>query len=141
MPEPKLIYQTPNAGHDLNGGKEAIQTLAAFYEMIADGKELPKMEWKIGDGANGEATVEVSVNQKVKAIRLWTANSSNRDFRDSQWSSRELDAEPSSSHTVAEIKTPNKSYRSYLAEVELTASDGHSYKLSTEARVTPDTIK
>ena len=141
LPEPKLIYQTPNAGHDLNGGKEAIQTLAAFYEMIADGKELPKMEWKIGDGANGEATVEVSVNQKVKAIRLWTANSSNRDFRDSQWSSRELDAEPSSSHTVAEIKTPNKSYRSYLAEVELTASDGHSYKLSTEARVTPDTIK
>ena len=28
-----------------------------------------------------------------------------------------------------------------LAEVVLSASDGHSYKLSTEARVTPDNIK
>ena len=141
LPAPKLIYQTPNAGHDLNGGKEAIQTLAAFYEMIADGKELPKMEWKIGDGANDEATVEVSVNEKAKAIRLWTANSSDRDFRDEPWSSRELEAQPGSSHAVAEIKTPKKGYRAYLAEVELTAPDGHSYKLSTEARVTPDTIK
>src|SRR6266581_496962 len=44
LPEPKLIYQTPNAGHDLAGGKEATQTLAAFFEMIADGKELPRME-------------------------------------------------------------------------------------------------
>ena len=141
LPEPKLIYQTPNAGHDLGGGEEAIQTLAAFYEMIADGKELPKMEWKMADGANGEATVEVSVNQKVKAIRLWTANSSDRDFRDGQWSSRELEAQPGSSHAIVEIKTPKQGYRAYLAEAELTASDGHTYKLSTEARVTPDNIK
>src|SRR6266480_83539 len=126
LPEPKLIYQTPNAGHDLGGGEEAIQTLAAFYEMIADGEELPKLEWKIGDGANGEASVEVSVNQKAKAIRLWTANSSNRDFRDEPWSSRELEAQPGSSHAVAEIKTPNTSYRSYLEEVDLTAPVGHS---------------
>jgi len=31
LPGPKLIYQTPNAGHNLGGGKEAIQTLAAFF--------------------------------------------------------------------------------------------------------------
>src|SRR5207247_9531366 len=68
LPEPKLIYQTPNAGHDLNGGKEAIQTLAAFYEMIADGKERPKMEWKTGNGAKGEPTVQASVHKKAKDI-------------------------------------------------------------------------
>ncbi|HKI72512.1 MAG TPA: PhoPQ-activated pathogenicity-like protein PqaA type, partial [Verrucomicrobiae bacterium] len=67
--------------------------------------------------------------------------SSDRDFRDGQWSSRELEAQPGSGHAVAEIKTPKNGYRAYLAEVVLTASDGHSYKLSTEARVTPDTIK
>ena len=141
LPGPKLIYQTPNAGHDLGGGKEAIQTLAAFYEMIADGRELPKMEWKIGDGANGEATVEVSVNQKAAAVRLWTAKSTDRDFRDDQWSSRELAIKPGSSRAVAGIERPKQGYRAYLAEVELTAPDGHTYKLSTEARVTPDNIQ
>jgi len=141
LPAPKLIYQTPNAGHDLGGGKEAIQTLAAFYEMIADGKELPKLEWKIGDGTNGAAAVDIKVNQKVIAIRLWTASSTDRDFRDDPWSSRELAVKPGSSQAIAEVEKPKKGYRAYLAEAELTAPDGHSYKLSTEARVTPDNIK
>ena len=43
LPEPKLIYQTPNAGHDLNGGDQALQTIAAFFELIADQKSLPKI--------------------------------------------------------------------------------------------------
>jgi len=141
LPEPKLIYQTPNAGHDLAGGKEATQTLAAFFEMIADGKELPRMEWKLRDGTNGRAKIEVTVDQKARAIRLWTAASKDRDFRDNQWSSRELGIASGSSRADAEVRTPRKGYRAYLAEVELTTPDGHTYKLSTEARVTPDNIK
>ena len=43
LPEPKLIYQTPNAGHDLNGGDQALQTIAAFFELIADQKPLAKL--------------------------------------------------------------------------------------------------
>src|SRR6185369_10169768 len=35
LPEPKLIFQTPNAGHDLAEGKKAVQTLAAWFQMIA----------------------------------------------------------------------------------------------------------
>ncbi len=46
LPQPKLIFQTPNAGHDLAGGEEAIQSLAAFFQMIADGQELPNMHWQ-----------------------------------------------------------------------------------------------
>ena len=34
LPEPKLIYQTPNAGHDLNGGDQALQTIAAFLNLL-----------------------------------------------------------------------------------------------------------
>jgi hypothetical protein len=50
LPDPKLIYQTPNAGHGLNGGDEALRTLAAFYEMIADDRPVPRV-----DGLRGEA--------------------------------------------------------------------------------------
>jgi PhoPQ-activated pathogenicity-related protein len=46
LPSPKLLFQTPNAGHDLAGGKQATESLAAFYEMVADGKPLPRMTWE-----------------------------------------------------------------------------------------------
>lgn len=138
LPGPKLIYQTPNAGHDLGGGKEAIQTLAAFFQMIADGQPLPVVDWKwIADPAAG-AGVSVKVDQQAKSIRLWTADSPDRDFRNDKWSSRDLDVQKGSSHAQATVGKPAQGYRAYLAEVELISPTGHPYKLSTEARVTPD---
>jgi len=139
LPEPKLIFQTPNAGHDLGGGKEATQTLAAYFQMIADHKKLPKMNWQLQK--DGRPEVSVFVNQPAKSIRLWTADSEDRDFRNDTWTSSELAIKPGSSKAAAAVETPAKGYRAYLAEVVLTAPDGHEYKLSTEARVTPDNIK
>jgi hypothetical protein len=37
------------------------------------------------------------------------------------------------------IERPATGYRAYLMEAEFTTKTGHPYKLSTEARVTPDT--
>jgi PhoPQ-activated pathogenicity-related protein len=141
LPEPKLIFQTPNAGHDLGGGREATQTLAAFFQMIADGQELPKMQWQLKDVSKDKAELSVKVDQRAKMIRLWTADSSDRDLRDDRWTSRELKIQPGSSQASAEIQTPKHGYRAYMAELVLTSPTGHEYKLSTEARVTPDNIK
>jgi PhoPQ-activated pathogenicity-related protein len=139
LPGVKLIFQTPNAGHDLGGSKEATQTLAAFFQMIADQEELPQMEWEIQDGT--PAKLSVQINRDAKAIRLWTADSTDRDFRNDQWTSRELSMQSGSSRASVEIASPESGYRAFLAEVTLTAQTGHAYKLSTEARVTPDTVK
>lgn len=140
LPGPKLVFQTPNAGHDLGGGKEATRTLAAFFQMIADGQDLPTMEWELKDGSK-TAEVTVKVNRVAKSIRLWTADSEQRDFRKSKWSSRELEIKPGSSKAAAQVEIPDKGHRAYLAEVVLTTSTGEEYRLSTEARVTPDDIK
>ena len=139
LPGPKLIFQTPNAGHDLAGGKEATQTLAAFFQMIADKEALPKVEWEIKDG--DPAKLSVKVNRDAKSIKLWTADSSDRDFRDDKWASRDLPIKSGSSRAEAEINSPDQGYRAFLGEVILTSPTGHSYKLSTEARVTPDAIR
>ena len=136
LPGPKLIYQTPNAGHDLGGGKEATQTLAAFFQMVADNQPLPKMEWDIKEGK-----LALKVDQPAKAALLWTADSTDRDFRNDHWSSKPLTIEPGSSRARAEIDKPQSGYRAYLGEVILSAPTGDEYKLSTEARVTPDNIK
>jgi PhoPQ-activated pathogenicity-related protein len=109
--------------------------------MIADGQELPKMEWELKDASKDAAKVTVKVNQKAKSIRLWTADAEERDFRKSKWSNRELEITPGSSQAAAKVETPEKGHRAYLAEVILTSPTGDEYKLSTEARVTPDNIK
>jgi PhoPQ-activated pathogenicity-related protein len=137
LPEPKLIFQTPNAGHDLAGGREATQTLAAFFQMIADREPLPQMKWQFTGGALDAPTVEVALTPAAKTFRLWTADSPDRDLRNDKWSATELKSNPGK-QVSTRIEKPASGYRAYLVEAELTATTGHTYKLSTEARVTPD---
>jgi PhoPQ-activated pathogenicity-related protein len=139
LPGPKLVFQTPNAGHDLGDRRDAIATLAAFFEMIADCQPLPKMEWTFKNGTD-QAEVDVSLNQPAKGIRLFTSDSADRDFRDGTWTSRPLQ-EKRSQRAVGQVRVPGKGYRAFLAEVTLTSPSGHDYKLSTEARVAPDGVR
>ncbi len=139
LPEPKLLFQTPNAGHDLGGGEEAAQTLAAFFQMIADHQPLPEMSWELT--ARGSSELTVNVDRPAKSIRLWTADSADRDFRNDRWTSRELAIQKGGSRVSAVIDPPASGYRAYLIETLLTASTGHEYKLSTEARVVPDNLE
>jgi PhoPQ-activated pathogenicity-related protein len=139
LPGPKLIYQTPNAGHDLNGGEQALQTLAAFFELIADNKPLPKLAWKFKQADNGHVYVQVESNEEAGAIRLWSSHSDDRDFRDNRWTAEPLAITRGSSHAKALIPVPKSGYRAYLMEVELKTDTGHPFKLSTQAQVSPDT--
>ena len=139
LPEPKLIYQTPNAGHDLNGGEEALQTLAAFFELIADKKNLPKIAWKFSHIATSRIEAKIESNEHASAVRLWSAHSNDRDFRDNRWTERALKISPGSSHAQASIPMPKAGYRAYLMEVELKTESGHPFKLSTPVQVLPDT--
>ncbi|HEX4644544.1 MAG TPA: PhoPQ-activated protein PqaA family protein [Verrucomicrobiae bacterium] len=140
LPGPKLLFQTPNAGHDLNGGHEATQTLAAFYEMIADHKTLPKMDWSIEYQPDGAATVKAHLDCPAQAARLWTATSTNRDFRPDRWTSQPLTVKGGSAHMEANVKPPANGYKAFLIEADLVSPTGAAYKLSTEARVNPDTV-
>ncbi|MGQ3684340.1 MAG: PhoPQ-activated pathogenicity-related family protein [Candidatus Loosdrechtia sp.] len=140
LPEPKHVHQTPNAGHDLGGGKEAIQTLSAWYHMIADGQELPKVEWHLTDGKDAPAGIEIKVNRPVKKIRLWTAMSNERDFRNNAWSSQELACTDRNSQASALVPVPQKGFIAFMGEVELISETGDTYKLSTQVKVVPDNI-
>jgi PhoPQ-activated pathogenicity-related protein len=141
LPDPKLVFQTPNAGHDLAGGKQAHQTLAAFFQMIADRQPLPKMDWRFRETAPDVLEIAVEVDQPAKAVRLWTAESKDRDFRDDSWTSRELETTPGSTRASALLEQPASGYRAGMVEVTLSTPDGRAYKLSTEARVVPDSVK
>ena len=136
LPEPKLVFQTPNAGHDLAGGKDATQTMAAFFQMIADHEELPKVTWT--RSAKEDAALEMSVTPAAKTFRLWTADSPDRDLRNDRWSSVKVPSNPGRKAS-ATVERPAQGYRAYLMEAEFTTKAGQTYRLSTEARVLPDT--
>ena len=140
LPEPKLVFQMPNAGHDLGGGHDAWQTLAAWFQMIADRQALPKVEWRLRDGSDGTAGLIVRVDQPAIKVRLWTSHSADRDFRDEKWTSRELEIQPNSSQATVDVPKPAAGFTAFFAEVELTAPTGHTYKLSTQVQVTPDGV-
>ncbi|MDN3510206.1 MAG: PhoPQ-activated pathogenicity-related family protein [Candidatus Jettenia sp.] len=140
LPEPKLVYQTPNAGHNLGDGKDALQTLAVWFQMIADGQKLPKIEWQIKDGANGPVRITMRANQPVKKFQLWTALSDDRDFRTDIWSNRELEIEKNHLQASVDIATPQTGFKAFFAEAELISPAGDTYKLSTQVQVVPDNI-
>jgi PhoPQ-activated pathogenicity-related protein len=118
LPEPKPLFQTPNAEHDLAGGHDAWQTLAAWFQMIAERQAPPKLEWQLRDGTDG---LTVRVDQPVTKVRPWTSHSADRDFRNENWTSRELELQPGSSQARADAPKSAPGFTAFLAEVELTA--------------------
>lgn len=108
---PKYILQVPNAGHGLGKGVEyALQTISAFFCQVATGKTLPAIEWK------NPADYEISLTSQSKPneVRLWTAYSDDKDFRDAEWTSRTI--APSESAYLAKIDKPEKGHVAYYLE-------------------------
>jgi PhoPQ-activated pathogenicity-related protein len=136
LPGPKYVFQTPNAGHDIIEGHQAIPVLASFYQMIADRQSWPTLTWKFSSPSPNTATVDLHATQVPKSVRLWTANSKDRDFRDETWSVVALPR--AAKHTTANVENPKEGFRAYMLEAEFIGADGKAFKLSTEARVTPD---
>ena len=138
LPGAKLIFQTPNAGHDLAGGRDASQTLAAFYEMVVEGKTLPKMNWEFIKAGARSVGVEVKVDQPAKTFRLWTADCPDRDFRKARWTAQPLAAAAGGLEASTNVAAQATGFRASLVEAILVSPSGHEYRLSTEARVVPD---
>ncbi len=137
LPEPKLVFQTPNAGHNLGGGQQALETLAAWVQMIADGQPLPKFDWQV-QSQDDSALLLACLDRPAMRARLWTATSNDRDFRDEKWSARDLELGRGGRTLSARIEAPERGFRAFLAEVELETAGGAPFKLSTEARVIPN---
>ena len=116
-----------------------MQTLAAFFELIADQKPLPKIAWEFNNVANTHMNAQVESSDHAGTISLWTAHSDDRDFRDNQWTAQTLNITRGSSHAKASIPLPKSGYQAYLMEVELKTDTGHPFKLSTRVHVSPDT--
>jgi PhoPQ-activated pathogenicity-related protein len=82
----KYVCYTPNSGHGLNDPARIAGALNALHFEACDAKPLPKLSFKYADG-NEKTTLRVQSDIKPREVRVWTATSDTRDFRDSKWES------------------------------------------------------
>ena len=98
------------------------------------------MDWEFArpDPQTVRATARLSV--PAAQFRLWTAEMPKRDFRKAAWTSQLLASTNGGREASATLSAPASGYRAFFLEATLDGPGGRPCKLSTEARVTPDTL-
>ncbi|GAB3519795.1 PhoPQ-activated pathogenicity-related family protein [Emticicia fontis] len=135
IPGKNMIHYTPNAGHDLGGGKQAFESLTAFFGLTLMNKEYPANTWKTTDTKEG---VELAINAQqtdLVGATIWHTTSSDRDFRNNLWLSdnMKLTKEPVVKITVP---YPTKGYAAFYVDLKYKDPNGGTYTVSTRVFVT-----
>ncbi|GEM_PF-134179 len=137
--EPKLIHQTPNAGHGLAGGDEAIPTLAMFFQRIADREALPSLTWNYKAGRDG-LKMNIQTSEMIQSAGKWTAAANDRDFRPSEWTKEKAALGDDGKSVSLSLSSEGGGYRAYLGEVVMKGRGGRAFSLMSEVKVTPDDL-
>ncbi len=126
---PKFILQVPNAGHGLDGGREsALTTVAVFFRHAAMGRSLPAMSWAPSN-SGGRLKLQVQSDPRPVDARLWSAVSSTKDFRKSEWTSAPLQERDQDYEGSLEL--PDRGHGAVFGELQFDFS-GLVYSLTTQ---------
>jgi PhoPQ-activated pathogenicity-related protein len=129
---PKYVLQVPNAGHDLNGGRDlALSTLGVFFRHAASGETLPQIEWRHGRSQEGALRLELRSDVEPKGVRLWTAHAPTKDFREAKWSPQPVPDD--GERFVAVIPRPAEGHVAFYGELQF-EHEGLPYSLCTTIR-------
>jgi PhoPQ-activated pathogenicity-related protein len=138
LPGVKYLRYVPNADHSLRGS-DAYETLGAWQFATANRVTLPRFSWKTE--ANG--TLRVTAADAPKAVKFWQINNPTaRDFRlevvGPAWWSRPLTDEGGGVYQGRPSEA--KGYTAYLIELTYDIGAPVPLKLTTQVKVTPDTL-
>jgi PhoPQ-activated pathogenicity-related protein len=130
IPGENFIHYVPNAGHDLNGGEEALPVLSAFFNNTLAGQRYPQCSWEITETSTGiMLTVAGSANE-IKMAYLWSADSGDRDFRDETWNASELVISDQWKVNTT-IEYPVTGFRAFYVDLAYTDLIGQDFTIST----------
>ncbi|MBI1319793.1 MAG: hypothetical protein GC168_12725 [Candidatus Hydrogenedens sp.] len=128
----KRLYYQANTGHDIN--LTGATTITEFYRCALTGDAFPALHWQQNpDNLN---RLVLNWERDGGTLMLWTATSPNRDFRQSEWSSKIVNSDKTAEVTV---DTPEEGYLAYYAEVRFTGPMA-PFGVCSKMTVVPDTI-
>ncbi len=124
------IHYVANAGHDLNGGEQAISCIGSFFYNTIANQPYPECSWELTEtGTDIILNVTGSTNT-IQAAYLWSASSQDRDFRDDTWSSEILEVTDSSTVNTT-VEYPETGFRAFYIDLEYTDINQGNYTIST----------
>jgi PhoPQ-activated pathogenicity-related protein len=130
IPGRNMIDYTPNAGHDLGGGKDAFKSLSAFYGLTLNNKPYPECSWKISS-KNKTARLEVKSTPDILVdAYLWSAQSENMKFVKARWTSVALGAK-NKPLIKTDIKFPASGFKAFYLDLKYRDPNGGEYTEST----------
>ena len=130
IPGKNLIHYVPNVGHDLGGGRQALEGLSAFFGTTLTTGQYPVVSWHIQEGEElTEFSFSLDDPNLIDAV-LWSASSEDRDFRDEKWRSRRLRKSNTASFTLEE-EHPTKGYKAFYVDMEYKDPNGGTYTVSS----------
>ena len=89
LPEPKLLYEVPNAGHNVVFGEGLLHSIAAFARLVAQGEALPRVQSTLRFHGDSVELV-CRTDRPPQAARLWLAEFHSPDLDRARWQAQEL---------------------------------------------------
>lgn len=127
----KYVCYTPNSGHGLNDPTRIAGALNALHCECCDGKRLPKLSFDYADGKE-KTTLHIKSDVKPREVRIWTAASATRDFRESKFESHAANADGGG--YSFDLATPEKGFAALFGEA-VYDHDGLPLFLSTKVKI------
>ena len=135
IPGINRLHYIPNAGHDMNGGEEAMETVGAFFASLFSDRIFPMCTWT-SSVQNHHLKIEVDMSREdLIGAELWKASATSRDFRQSTWASSPIEL-PQEGNLFLEIPLTNKDYEACYVNLIYQGKDGKPYKISTRIFMT-----
>lgn len=135
IPGQNMIHYVPNAGHDLGGGKQAIEALSAFFGTTINNQAYPTPTWNAKASKKGvKVNIKTAPADLVDAI-VWSATSTDKDFRNEKWSSRSLGVSNTSNIKLTESYA-DSGYKAFYVDLKYKDPNGGTYTVSTRVFLT-----
>ena len=131
--EKYLIY-VPNNGHGLPDRSRIVAGLSALNRRIITGKPLPKLAWDFKEGS-ASLQLQIASDADFSRVRLWSASSLKRDFRDAKWTSS--DAGSTKKQIELPLPRPDEGLAAYFGELVFHEGHDDEFSLSTNVRIVP----
>lgn len=130
IPGQNSIIYLPNAGHDLGGGEAAIRAISAFFGQMLRKETPPVCQWEISYDESGAELAVTATPDQLMSAALWSADSPDRDFRDAEFTEKELQLEQLNNFEVI-VDLPTAGFRAFYVDLEYMDVNGGVYSTST----------
>lgn len=130
IPGENYIHYVPNAGHGLNGGEQALRALSGFWAKTLKKKPYNELKYQINTDESSATLSVNSTSDEILNVYLWSANSDDRDFRDEEFTSKNISSS-NKGETNYKVLFPKTGYKAFYIDLEFSDSNGGKYTKST----------